>query len=76
MTDQWNSWTSERVKALQWNSWDSARVKALREALGLTQEGLARKIDVSLSTVQAWEAGRYVPSPLAQMRLNNLEVYG
>ena len=55
------------------DQWDSTRVKALREALGLTQEGLARKIDVTLSAVQSWEAGRYMPSPLAQISLRRLE---
>ncbi len=33
----------------------------LRRKKGLSQEGLARRLDVSLSAVQKWEAGRPVP---------------
>lgn len=33
----------------------------LRGHAGLSQEGLARRLNVSLSAVQKWEAGRPVP---------------
>jgi DNA-binding transcriptional regulator YiaG len=36
-------------------------VKGLREALGLSQEGLARKLEVSTAAVQLWEGGRAKP---------------
>jgi transcriptional regulator with XRE-family HTH domain len=42
-------------------------MKSLRVASGLTQEQLARKLDVSVSTVRNWDAGRSFPhlSPAA-----------
>jgi len=40
-------------------------VKELREALGLTQEELARLIGVSARTVSRWERGESEPTPLA-----------
>ncbi|MBK1987276.1 helix-turn-helix transcriptional regulator [Sphaerospermopsis aphanizomenoides BCCUSP55] len=37
-------------------------LKDLREAAGLSQEQLARQLDVSLSTVRRWEKGKVEPS--------------
>jgi len=45
---------------------------ALRHArvqCGLSQEMLARKLEVSVRTVCRWEAGTSVPHPAAQNRL-------
>ncbi len=39
----------------------SSRIAAAREAAGLNQSELARKLDVSPQSVQAWESGRTVP---------------
>lgn len=39
---------------------------------GLSQEQLARQIGVSLNTVQRWEFGKTVPSPLAMVKLNEV----
>lgn len=36
----------------------AARLSILRKERGLTQEGLAEKLDTRQSTVQGWEAGR------------------
>lgn len=36
-------------------------VKAIRRARNLTQEGLARELGVTFSTVNAWENGRHRP---------------
>lgn len=44
-------------------------VQKLREALGLTQEQLARLLGVSLRTISRWEAGESQPTPLAQKEL-------
>lgn len=41
----------------------SELVKELRSALGLSQEGLARRMNVSFSTVSNWENGRTKPLP-------------
>lgn len=38
-----------------------ALVRNLRQTLGLTQEELARRMDVSFATVNAWENGRHRP---------------
>ena len=47
-------------------------IKKLRHELGWTQEYLARQIDVSLATVQRWEASKTHPSRLAQKQLARL----
>ena len=47
-------------------------VKSLREAMGLTQEQLAAKIGVTVSTVNRWEKGRSKPQPLAMKQINAL----
>ena len=38
-------------------------IKAAREALGMTQEDLAEKLEVSRQAVSKWELGASVPSP-------------
>ena len=38
------------------------RIKELREANGMTQAGMARKLSVTRSTVNAWEMGTNKPS--------------
>ena len=49
-------------------------IKNLRKKLDLTQEGLARKIGVSWSTVNRWERGIGNPSPMAREILKRLEM--
>lgn len=41
----------------------SERIKQAREALGMTQEALAEKLDVSRQAVSKWELGASVPTP-------------
>ena len=43
----------------------SAEFRAARLALGLTQEGMARALELaSTRTIQGWEAGRFpIPGP-------------
>ena len=48
------------------------KVKALREKKGWSQEDLAREIEVSLSTVQRWEAKGAKPTRLARRELRRL----
>ncbi len=48
------------------------RIKELRKKRGWTQEDLARKIDVSLSTVQRWEKQGAKPTRLARRELARL----
>lgn len=48
------------------------KVKALRVKMGWAQEDLARNINVSLSTVQRWEARGAKPTRLARQELNRL----
>ncbi|MCL6494104.1 MAG: ATP-grasp domain-containing protein [Ignavibacterium sp.] len=43
-------------------------VKAVRMYLGITQEQLARDLNISFSTINRWENGRTIPSRLAKMR--------
>ncbi len=38
------------------------RIKELREGLGLTQEALAKKVDVTRQTILFMEKGKYNPS--------------
>jgi DNA-binding transcriptional regulator YiaG len=47
-------------------------IKELRRKLGLSQEGLARKLGVSVITVRRWEKGTFKPSPLALLRIDEL----
>ena len=44
----------------------SEKVKNVRTALNLTQEQLARELDVSFATVNRWESGIYQPSRMGQ----------
>ena len=48
------------------------RVKELRKKKGWAQEDLARKIEVSLSTVQRWEGQGAKPTRLARRELARL----
>lgn len=47
-------------------------IKELREQLGLTEEELAQKLGVSVSTVSRWETGKHRPSRLAKKRLKEI----
>ncbi|HAU31807.1 MAG: Transcriptional regulator, XRE family [Desulfotomaculum sp. 46_296] len=44
-------------------------LKKIRTELNLTQEQLARELNVSFSTLNRWENSRTVPSRLARMRM-------
>lgn len=54
-------------------------IKKVRKQLGITQEQLARELDISFSTINRWENGHTSPSKLAKRRLlefcrnNNLD---
>jgi len=48
------------------------KVKELRQLMGLTQEDLARKIVISLSTVQRWEKQGAKPNRLTRRELERL----
>lgn len=50
----------------------AGRVKVLRRTIGLTQEGLARELNVTFSTVNRWENGHVEPSHLAWKVLGQL----
>ncbi|MGD0083852.1 MAG: LuxR C-terminal-related transcriptional regulator [Acidimicrobiales bacterium] len=50
-----------------------ARLRALRSAMGLSQEQLARQLDVSFATVNRWESGRTRISASAGRRFEALE---
>ncbi len=47
-------------------------IKAIRIELGFTQEDLARKLGVTLSTVSKWEQGLFSPSRLAREKIDRL----
>lgn len=44
-------------------------LKTIRKDLNLTQELLARDLNISFSTLNRWENSRTFPSRLARMRL-------
>jgi putative transcriptional regulator len=48
----------------------SDSVKELRKQLNLSQEELARKLDISFSTISRWENGKSSPSKLAKKQLD------
>jgi len=47
-------------------------IRELRRKLGLSQEGLARKLGVTVITVRRWEKGTCKPSPLALLRIEEI----
>jgi DNA-binding transcriptional regulator YiaG len=51
---------------------DKEAIRELRRKLGLSQEGLARKLGVSVLTVRRWEKGSFRPSPLAMARIEEI----
>ncbi|MFC2068033.1 multiprotein-bridging factor 1 family protein [Chloroflexota bacterium] len=48
------------------------KIRQCRDLKGWTQEQLARKVGVSLNTVQRWESGRTKPSQLAMEKLQEV----
>lgn len=44
-------------------------IKAIHMELNITQEQLARELNISFSTINRWENGHTSPSKLAKMRL-------
>ncbi len=44
-------------------------IKAIRKKLNITQEQLARELNISFSTINRWENGHTTPSKLAKMHL-------
>jgi len=51
-------------------------IKAIRLKLGFTQEDLARKLGLALSTVSKWEQGIFSPSRLAREKIERLAKKG
>ena len=51
----------------------SRLITELRVSLSLTQEQFAARIGVTLSTVNRWENGKGKPSPLAKLRIEELQ---
>jgi len=45
-------------------------VKSIRKQLGMSQEDLARALNVSYATVNRWENGKARPSKLARAQLD------
>jgi len=50
----------------------AGKIRQCRIRKGWTQEQMARNIGVSLNTVQRWESGKTLPSPLAMEKLQKL----
>ena len=44
-------------------------IKETRSQLGLSQEGLAKELGVSFTSINRWEQGQFKPSKLAIMQL-------
>ena len=51
----------------------SQRIRELRTTLGLTQEQFAVKVGVTYSTVNRWENKKGQHSPLAMLRIGELQ---
>lgn len=54
------------------NKMVAARIKALREQKGITQAELAKRLDITRSSVNAWEMGISVPSTQYIVELSKL----
>ena len=48
------------------------KIKILRAVNNLTQAELAEKIEVSRQTINAMEAGKYIPSTVLALKLSNI----
>ena len=59
-----------RVRPKQAPAWDAQRVRALREHLGLTQQELARELNVRQQTVSEWETRQYRPRGASERLLS------
>ena len=46
-------------------------IKQLRKELNLSQENLARELDVSFATINRWERGKVTPSKMAIKAIEN-----
>lgn len=51
----------------------SSSLRSTRDRLGITQAALARRLDVSMQTVNNWERGRCVPRDAREI-LAQLEI--
>lgn len=49
----------------------SKLIKRLRNELNLSQENLARELDVSFATINRWERGKVNPSKMAMKAIEN-----
>ena len=49
----------------------SQKMRFVREKLGISQEDLARALNVSYSTVNRWENGKNKPVKMAQAAFND-----
>ncbi len=58
------------MKQIMTTKWTPAAVRRLRKKLGLTQEGLARRLEVSWVTVNRWERGHSAPRGLSVKALD------
>jgi putative transcriptional regulator len=47
-------------------------IRALRMEMKLSQEKFAAKFGVTFTTINRWENGKAMPSPLARQRINAL----
>ena len=72
--------TRERALALQRASDDAAAMqdaakyaRRVRQRLGLTQQELSQRIDVSLETIRNWEQGKRSPTGAAKALLRVLD---
>jgi DNA-binding transcriptional regulator YiaG len=50
--------------------WDAGKVRSLREHLEMTQDELARELNVRQQTVSEWETGRYRPRGASERLLS------
>ena len=50
----------------------SDRIKLLREQMGLTQSGLAKRLSLTRASVNAWEMGISVPSTPLLIQLSKI----
>jgi len=50
--------------------WNAEQVRALRRHMGLTQEELARELNVRQQTVSEWETGQYRPRGASERLLS------
>ena len=63
----------DKITVAPLNEYSGAKIKEIRKRNSMTQRIFAQALGVSLKTVEAWEAGKNIPSGCASRMLELME---